>query len=418
MRDAPSWVDIRPMGYKLVDIELSEDLRPIGLSAKEDGIGLLARWQGRPVGFRMIDLSPGATMSVDALEALADECFAGRALAARLEAEVRGPPDDKTPLPSLTVAICTRDRAERLGRLLASLDRVRATSPFPSVEIVVVDNAPPDDSTEKAVEAFADVRYEREPKAGLDFARNAALHAAKGDLVAYLDDDVVVDRNWLRGLAGACRDAPDAGGFTGLVLPFRLDTEAQVLFERHGGFGRGFARREFRGARFDNPLHPVGAGILGAGCNMAFRRSLLMELGGFDEALDTGAPLPGGGDLDMFYRVLRSGRTMVYEPEYAVRHEHRETVPQLRRQYWTWGLGMMAFLVKSYRTDRELRPRHRAMVRWWFLDQSKALLRAAGGFRGRDLRFRAAELAGGICGLAGEYDRSRARVNAIRERQT
>src|SRR6185312_2994051 len=141
---------------------------------------------------------------------------------------------------------------------------------------------------------------------------------------------------------------------------------------------------------------PCNAGIFGSGCNMAFRRDALLELGGFDEALDTGAPLPGGGDLDIFYRVLRSGRPMIYEPEYAVFHEHRETIPQLSRQYWTWGLGMMAFLVKSYRTDDEMRARHRAMVRWWFFDQIKVLVRAARRFRGHDLRFGVAELWGGI----------------------
>ncbi|TJW39844.1 MAG: glycosyl transferase family 2, partial [Mesorhizobium sp.] len=57
----------------------------------------------------------------------------------------------------------------------------------------------------------------------------------------------------------------------------------------------------------------------------------------------------------------------------------------------------------------------RAMVRWWFFDQLKALVRAARRFRGRDLGFGVAELWGGIYGLAGEYDRSRARVQAIRE---
>jgi hypothetical protein len=125
--------------------------------------------------------------------------------------------------------------------------------------------------------------------------------------------------------------------------------------------------------------------------------------------------LPGGGDLDIFYRVLRSGRTMVYEPQFAVYHEHRETIAQLRRQYWSWGLGMMAFLVKSSRSDHELRSRHDAMVRWWFVDQTRMLVRAASALRGRDVRFGLNELWGGICGLAGEYDRSCTRTKAIRE---
>ncbi|UCI06466.1 glycosyltransferase family 2 protein [Mesorhizobium sp. B1-1-8] len=404
------------MGYKIVDVELSNPLAPIELAPQQDGVGLIARWQNRLVGFEMIALPAAAVLSAERLRSIADERFADRILVAKMEEELlRRRPVTKTALPNLSIAICTKDRAARLSRLLASIDVIRSKSAFPFVEIIVVDNASVDPATREAVERFKDICYVFEPRAGLDFARNAALRSATGNLIAYLDDDVVVDRNWLEGLAKVCRDNPGAGGFTGLVLPFRLDTEAQIFFEQRGGFGRGFDRNEFHNTRFDNPLHPVGSGILGAGCNMAFDRTLLISLGGFDEALDTGAPLPGGGDLDIFYRVLRSGRPIVYEPEYAVYHEHRETIDQLRRQYWTWGLGMMAFLVKSRRTDGELRARHRAMVRWWFFDRLKALARAARRLQGRDFRFGIAELWGGIYGLAGEYDRSRVRVQTIRE---
>ena len=197
-------------------------------------------------------------------------------------------------------------------------------------------------------------------------------------------------------------------------MPHRLDTEAQCYFEEHGGFGRGFNRREFHAASFDYPLHPAGAGLLGAGCNMAFDRRLLLALGGFDEALDTGRPLPGGGDLDIFYRVLRSGRAMVYEPAYAVYHEHRETMAELRRQYWSWGIGMMAFLEKCGRADPSNADQLRALRRWWLLDQARRVSRAAFRARGQDLWFAIAELWGGLQGLAGEYDRSSQRSNAIR----
>lgn len=403
------------MVYKLVEFELSKPPPAVDLMPEENGIGLIGRWHDQLVGFEMIVVPSGSTLSAEELRTLADQRFAPRVLIAMMEAELAPSGLGHTFLPSLSIAICTKDRAERLSRLLRSLDAVRDNSPFGQVEIVVVDNASTDSATREAVESFDGIRYVFEPKAGLDFARNAALHAATGALIAYLDDDVVVDRNWLMGLAKACSDNPGAGGFTGLVLPYRLDTEAQIYFERRGGFGRGFYRNEFRGSRFDNPLHPVGSGVLGAGCNMAFERALLIELGGFDEALDTGAPLPGGGDLDIFYRVLRSGRTMVYEPQFAVYHEHRETIAQLRRQYWSWGLGMMAFLVKSSRSDHELRSRHDAMVRWWFVDQTRMLVRAASALRGRDVRFGLNELWGGICGLAGEYDRSCTRTKAIRE---
>ena len=150
---------------------------------------------------------------------------------------------------------------------------------------------------------------------------------------------------------------------------------------------------------------------------MAFNRQLLIEIGSFDEALDTGAPLPGGGDLDIFYRVLRTGRGIVYEPTYAVYHEHRETIPQLRHQYWTWGLGFMAFIVKARRADPALREMHDDVVRWWFKHQLTSLLHWV---RHRSLRFTLftlAELRGGIQGLLGEYERSERRSQHIRETQ-
>lgn len=405
------------MGYARVDLELTQPPPPISLAADQEGVGLVARREGRLIGFAMRELPAGAHLDPREVEVLAEGAFGRAVLADRAAQELsaRWPEPEPGPPPSLSVAICTKDRAPRLRRLLASLDAVRADQPFAALEVLVVDNAPSDDATRAAVETFDEVRYVLEPRAGLDFARNAALAAATGDLLAFLDDDVVVDPGWLQGLFAAWKRAPDAGGYTGLVLPYRLDTEAQVQFERRGGFGRGFRPDEFRTERHGNTLHPVGAGILGAGCDMCFDRRLLLELGGFDEALDTGAPLPGGGDLDIFYRVLRSGRPMVYEPSYAVFHEHRETLPQLERQYWTWGLGFMAFLVKSGRTDPALRGRQAAAVWWWTCDRLAAMARAALRRRGLEFGFAWAEFRGGLQGLAGEYDRSQARSRKIRE---
>jgi glycosyltransferase involved in cell wall biosynthesis len=405
------------MPYRIVEIELSEPPRSITLGAQENGFALIARWKGRLAGFHMASAAAGATVSTDQLVELCSRQFGRRLLALEIETVLarRWLGAHKAPAPSLSIAICTKDRAQRLARLLTSLRTVTAASRFRSTEVLVIDNASVDNATQDAVARFMDIRYVFEPRAGLDFARNAALRNATGELLAFLDDDVVVDRDWLQGLFAAWKSCPVAGGFTGLVMPYKLDTEAQIQFELRGGFGRGFEAKQFHSASAENPLHPVGAGIVGAGCNMAFDRSLLLSLGGFDEALDTGAPLPGGGDLDIFYRVLRSGRTMVYEPRYAVYHEHRETIPQLRRQYWTWGLGFMAFLAKSRRHDPALKSKQKAIVRWWLLDKLGAIAGATCRLRGRELGFLVAETWGGIVGIAGEYDRSLTRVQKTRE---
>ena len=406
------------MSYRIVEIELTEAPVPFTLTDQQVGFALIARWKGRLAGFHMERAAEGVSaVSAEQLTDLCAKQFGQRALALELEAAVdkRWSDHPAPAAPSLSIAICTKDRAQRLTRLLHSLQPVLAASRFRSTEVLVIDNASVDAATREAVGRFEGVRYVFEARAGLDFARNAALRHARGELLAFLDDDVVVDRDWLQGLFAAWQGCPDAGGFTGLVLPYKLDTEAQIRFERRGGFGRGFEAKRYHATSADKPLHPVGAGIIGAGCNMAFDRSLLLSIGGFDDALDTGAPLPGGGDLDIFYRVLRAGRTMVYEPRYAVYHEHRETVPQLRRRYWSWGLGFMAFLTKCRRYDTALKAKQHAVVRWWLLDKLAALAGAACRLRFSEAALLLAEFWGGVVGMAGEYDRSLKRVQKIRE---
>jgi GT2 family glycosyltransferase len=149
---------------------------------------------------------------------------------------------------------------------------------------------------------------------------------------------------------------------------------------------------------------------------MAFRRDVLEIMGGFDEALDTGPPLSGGGDLDIFFRILRSGRELVYEPSYLVFHEHRRETAALRRQYYSWGLSFMAFLTKVYRADSLSRGRVRKLIVWWLQYQTGLLLRGLKGRKEFRPDFVLAEVAGGARGLCGEYGRSVRRIRRLRER--
>lgn len=413
------------------EIELTRPLPELSLSAEETGVALVVRRRDRPVGFVLHALPAGATLSPKEVGGLiATE--AGEKVVEEMVREELRPALAPAPLPALTFAVCTHDRPDLLKRCLQSVLSLRtagaaasdpgraneapAVEVQPEFEILVVDNAPSDDRTRRLVESLQGVRYAREPMPGLNFARNRALAEANGELIAFLDDDVTVDRGWLAGLAEAWSENEDAGGFTGLVLPYELDTRAQVLFEQRGGFRRGFHRIRYGRTLAGNNLYPAGAGIFGAGCNMTFRRDLLKRLGGFDEALDTGPPLPGGGDLDIFYRVVRAGYPLVYEPRCLVRHRHRRAYAQLRRQYWTWGLGFMAFLMKSHASDVEGRSRIRSTVAWWFPYQGGKLCKSLLRRHALPPDLLLAELWGGVVGLAGEYGRSRRRVRRIRER--
>ena len=381
------------MGYALVEVEVTDPPPAVRLAPDESGIALVSRRKGAVVGFALHELAPGTALEPAQVAALLDPA-PGEA----------PPPDPSQPAPRISVVVCTRDRPQLLARCL---DGLAAQSPPPE-EVLVVDNAPSDDATAKLA-AERGVRYVEEPCPGLDFARNRALREATGEVLAFVDDDVVPDRGWLEGVRTVWRDHPDAGAMTGQVLPFELVSDSQVAFERRGGFRGGNAPIRYEGLdRPGDPVYPYGPGMFGAGCNMAVRRDVARRLGGFDEALDTGPPLPGGGDIDLFHRVLRAGFPLVYEPRAVVFHRHRRDDAALRRQYDSWGRSLMAWATKTYRRDPAGRPKLRLLLRWWFPTMVRQARQADG--RGAAL----AELRGGVAGLLGTYGRSARRSARLR----
>ena len=399
------------MPYPIIEIDLARSLPTLATGSEETGLALLVREGDRLLGFDLEAYPPNTVLSASQVEDWLSKIVKETRLQARLLEQLQPEPTG-VQFPSLTVAICTKDRSDNLRRCLASLLPLQT-----DFEILVVDNAPSDEQTRDLVTSLPSVSYTREPKPGLDFARNHALRKATGELIAFLDDDVVVDRLWLKGLQTAFAENPDALGFTGLVLPYELETDAQILFEQRGGFQRGFKKIRYGQRLQGNPLYPCGAGIFGAGCNMAFRRSHLLALGGFDDALDTGGPMPGGGDLDIFYRVVRSGVPFAYEPSYLVYHQHRRDMAQLKRQYWSWGLGFMAFWVKSYQSDPAMRGRLLRLLGWWSRYQLKMLARSLlRRQKSLPVGMVLAEIWGGAMGLFGGYGRSRQRTAAIERR--
>jgi GT2 family glycosyltransferase len=196
---------------------------------------------------------------------------------------------------------------------------------------------------------------------------------------------------------------PDVDAVTGLVVADEIDVESQRLFEDYGGFGRGFDRQYFRVdtvSRERAARRHGGAGKLGTGANMAFRRDVFDRIGQFDPALDVGTPTNGGGDLEMFFRVLKSGGTLVYEPSAIVRHRHRRSYEGLRTQLTNNGIGFYSYLVRSARHHRDERGALLKLGAWWLWRWNlrrlvRALVRPS--FFPRDLVL--AELRGSIVGL-------------------
>jgi glycosyltransferase involved in cell wall biosynthesis len=259
--------------------------------------------------------------------------------------------------PFVTVAIATRHRTEGLLRCLDSLTRLD----YPSFEVVVVDSAPTDDRTESALAKSGtwpfQLRYLRVARPGVAIAHNSALENANGDILAITDDDVEVDRHWLSVLVRAFVDF-DAACVNGLILPAELETDAQLLIERSGGFGRGFVPHVYELDKPESdPLFPFTAGRFGSGANMAFRTDWLRSYGGFDPATGTGSPARGGHDILAYLKVITAGRTLVYEPAAVVRHWHRREYEGMRRQAFNYGVGLGAYVAAAVAAEPALLPR-------------------------------------------------------------
>ena len=312
----------------------------------------------------------------------------------------------------MTVAVCTRDRPVLLADCLAALSRLD----YPALDLLVIDNAPSTPATAYLVRRqYPRMRYVCESMPGLNWARNRAIAEARGDILAYTDDDVIVDTHWVRALARVFAEQPEVMAVTGLVVPYELETEAQQLFERYGGFGRGFEPHTYRvdhnsGTRDLFHIHP---GKFGTGANMAYRRSVFAHIGPFDPALDVGTVTNGGGDLEMFFRVLQAGHALAYEPSALVRHRHRRDYAQLRTQITDFGIGFYAYLVRTGIAYPHLRfAITRFALGWLWRRNVRRLL--ASLMRPwpfpRDLIM--AELWGSLCGL-GRYPKARRTAAAI-----
>jgi GT2 family glycosyltransferase len=136
---------------------------------------------------------------------------------------------------------------------------------------------------------------------------------------------------------------------TGMVCPAELDTEAQIIFEKDfGGFHGGYTPRVFDQMYFKRHKHfGVPVWSIGAGANMAIRRSVFERIGGFDEILDAGAA-GCSGDSEFWYRVLAEGWICLYNPVAVVHHYHRRELQDLRRQMRAYMRGHVAALLIQF----------------------------------------------------------------------
>jgi len=254
------------------------------------------------------------------------------------------PPASRPAPQPITVVVCTRDRGALLRE---SLEAIRAID-YPLVEVLVVDNAPSDDETRALLaDEFPEFRYVREDRAGLSHARNAGLNAATTGIVAYTDDDVIVDPQWLWAITAGFARADDVGCVTGIVPSGELRNAVQAWFDARVSWSKLTAARTFRlsDPPDDLPMFPFCVGEFGTGANFAVHRDHMLALGGFDTALGAGTRTKGGEDLDMFVRMLYDGQAIVVNPAAVVWHRHRDDLAALEAQAVGYGRGFGAWAV-------------------------------------------------------------------------
>ena len=207
------------------------------------------------------------------------------------------------------------------------------------LRVIVVDQSR-DDSTRLAVEMVANgdprVCLLSTESVGSSAARNLGARAAATDVVAFTDDDCVVEPGWLRAVLGEFKE-PGVAAVFGRVLPAEggARTGAEVAF-----------KPEKERANFVGRVLPW---YVGHGANMAVRLSDLLQAGGFDLLLGSGAVFPGCGDIDLIYRLLTAGRRVVYTGDALVFHKQWRCWRERLRTERNYGVGVGALCAKYLR---------------------------------------------------------------------
>jgi GT2 family glycosyltransferase len=277
------------------------------------------------------------------------------ALAAVSRAFAAAPFSSAAPWPSVSVVVCTYNGHRTLDECLA-----RVTSlDYPQYEVIVVN-----DGAGAACAAIArrhGVTLIETEHRGLGHARNEGIAAAQGEIVAFLDDDAYPDSDWLHYLAALLCGNGHAGVGGPNIPPEDDGFIAECVAAAPGG-----------------PIHVLVSDREAEhvpGCNMAFRKDVLEEVGCFDEAFRV-----AGDDVDICWRLQKAGRTLGFSAGAVVMHRRRDSIRRYLRQQYGYGkaeallerkwpthytrAGSSRWSGRIYDAPAAQTPRRRAMIRY------------------------------------------------------
>jgi glycosyltransferase involved in cell wall biosynthesis len=330
------------MAIQVCEIELNDKFDAVPVNPNYNKCRILVRYVKVPLGWVQLSCRNKTFIAADELRKAVRKQLEWPVVKTFLKNDI-GTRSLQEEFRPISVVVCTRNRPHFLIHCLQALLQLSYTN----FEIIIVDNAPANDETKEVVSPLP-VRYVREDRPGLNWARNRGIKEASHEIVAFTDDDARVDTFWLHAINQAFSNE-SVMAVSGMVAPAEMETPAQRMFELgYGGMGHGFSKRYISQKQLSN-RQLLWASSFGIGANMAFRKTVFSKTGLFDVAFDVGTPTRGGGDVEMFFRLVRQGFVMVYDPAVLIWHVHRKSMASLYNQIQDNGKSTGCFLIHVFR---------------------------------------------------------------------
>ena len=258
--------------------------------------------------------------------------------------------------PFVSIILCTSGLRPMLTRCLEHL----TAQDYTGYEIILVLNGPEDPSFAQAVSRFP-VKLLNEPRRGVSIARNHAVSQAKGEILVFVDDDVLIGTDWLDEIVKGFAD-PNVACVTGRVIPAGPLCLAAERADRYYASERALSAWSLDASDPSWYQYILGEPV-GFGCNMAFRKAFLETYSLFPVDLGAGSLIGGGDEFYMYVQVLKHGFRIRHTPTAAATHYFENDIDKQKVRNAQLRAGSVAFALKLFLEERTLRP---ATLKWLF----------------------------------------------------
>jgi glycosyltransferase involved in cell wall biosynthesis len=260
--------------------------------------------------------------------------------------------------PTVSIILCTSGLRPMLVRCLEGL--TAQARQYVRCEIIVVLNGPENAAITEAVSQFP-VRLLKEPRRGVSIARNHAVPCSEGDVLVFVDDDVLIGTGWLEEIVKGFQD-PNVYCVTGRVIPTGPLTLTAERSGRYYTSERALSNWTLDTSNPDWYQYILGEPV-GFGCNMAFRKNFLENYSSFPPDLGAGSVIGGGDEFYMYLQVLKHGFRVRHNPAAAVTHVFDDDIGNQKTRNAQLYAGSVAFALKLFLEEKTLRM---ATARWLF----------------------------------------------------